>query len=380
MEQTNTNLSVVKLTDEQNNILTSLLESLPKDRQLSWLQLGVTKAKIKSALEAKFLEIQSYLLKYESLKVEELKIAIENYKKGLVQIPEIRKSFTRYLDKIGDELMSVQKEAESWDNLKKAEARFLELRKENEKVETEQSGKITEASKFKAHVVNEYLRISTEYEISLDKKILDEYLLALDKEYLDDGLKNKVIELENTLTNIKKPEPKRFTSILPEGYKLQHTVDELTKIHATIPAPNYDSILTRKISEMKSKFNLYFSDKANKDKAKEFLEKEQKENEDKLKSSTENSQAVNTLISNSGVGVSFSSIPPVKRSKVIDSPDGVDMAWEHTIITAFLSRWKSSRPRVGIKNSKKMTLEQMAKSLQEEDDNIPGLTYSEKEK
>src|SRR5678809_268784 len=87
------------LTPPQMEMLKNLQATLPIDRQLSWLQLGKSKQNVQDAMNKKSLELQAILLDFEKLNAEKLQIQVDLYKKGLGDLPDLRKGFTGYLDK-----------------------------------------------------------------------------------------------------------------------------------------------------------------------------------------------------------------------------------------------------------------------------------------
>lgn len=375
-ETTTTAVATTALTPPQTELLNKLLVEVPKDRQLSWLQLGKSKGNVRTAMENKSLELQALLLGYEKLDVSSLQVQVDLYKKGLGDLPDIRKGFTKYLDAIGSELMEVQRTAESWSMYEDAKGRLLTLKLEKEKKDNEAGGKTREQNNFRTHVTNEYVRIRTDYAVTLDKRIIDEYEKALGEELTEDGLRSRVIMVENMLINMPVPSIVRFSGTLPAGYVLLNTAEELGAIGAQIPVPDYSSILQARITDMRDKFNLYFSDKQNKEAAVAHLKQIQAQKDEAAQKQSETEKGINTLTSKVTGSLSFSSMKPLIKKREIVMKETED-AWAFKVITEFAARFDTCRPRLKIQSWAKLTLAQMVKCLQEEPGEIAGLEYKE---
>lgn len=370
----------IVLSTENAKKLDELKATLPIDKQLSWLQLGNEKAKNKKVLEDKYLELQVLLVKYDSLPIKELQDNIALYKKGLEILKDLRKGFTKYVDKISADQMTIEKNAEVWEVYEKAQKHCLELRLNNEKVQSESNDKIAELSKFKVHVTNEFIRVKTELELMLGTVVNTAYVECLKENLNEAKLKNKIVTLENHIYNIPLVASKKFRDILPKDYVLLNDVKTLEATGKSLTPPDYKSIRDKKVVEMKDKFKLYFSDKANADKAIEYLNNEQTRANEQIMKESETRQAVNVLSGKSSTGtLSSTGIKPVERNYIIvideNNPDFLKK-----VITEFLSRFDSCRQRLKIKFNSKLTVAQMVSALQGEPDRIDGFTYKEVQK
>lgn len=378
MSNNNTDVSKVILSEPQNLQLAKLIEEFPKDRQLSWLSLGSAKQTVKKSLENRFLEIQAYLIKYDTLSIVQLQDEIDKYNKGVKEIVKTRKGYTMYIDKITDDMMTVEKNAATWEVLEKAEKRYMELREEDEKKKVTGDEKSKEAAKFISHVSKEHIRIKTEYELMLNTCISSGYIDTLETDLNEVGLKNRVIIMENTLTNIKTSSPVRFTKTLPEGYKPLNSVEELTALGQKIVPPNYSNILATKILEMKDRFNMYFSDRKNKDKAKEQINKDNETaklaltKEAETKSSVEDLKAIGSV---GGVVMSFENVKPIIRKTVIVIKDTKEFAFK--VASAFIGNFDRCTPNMKIKNWENLKISQMADALSKLPEQLSEFDYEE---
>jgi hypothetical protein len=354
-----------------------LTASVPIPQQVAWLQLSNLKNVRKKELETKELEMQGLILKYETATLADLQTAVDTYEKGLKELPEMRKTFTRYLDKIFDELSAIEKRAKDYDPFAKAKARLMQLRLAAETNVTAVKDKNSEIAAFKTHVQNEYLRILAAYEIALNKTIVDSYTQALNDELTDDGLKQYVAVTEAALRAVTKLNPEKFT-----GYTIV-TKEELQKIHPTIPAPDYAAMLQKYISAARERFNLYFQDKQNKEAAVAYLRDSQSKLEVNIAASAETKAAVNKLV-NTGApattdGITPLGFKPIVRKKVIILKDD-DPEWAAKIMSLFLANRATCTPRLKVTKWSLLSVKQMAAALQEEEEKFDGIEYDEVKK
>lgn len=353
--------------------LLELRGSIDVERQVSWLSLGAAKGKTVKMLTDVYLSAQSLLVDYEKMDVLQLQKAIEDYKATIKRIEEIRKGFTKYMDKIKEEMMQTEKTAAAWNTYEKAAARFLTLREEQETIDTTIKTKADEATEFRLHVNNELIRIKTNYEIDLNKAITDAYTQALNDDLTEDGLKQYVAVTEAAMKEIKRIAPEKFP------YKI-HTKEEVIAIASTIQSPDWNGlILAPAIQRMKDQFNLYYQDRANKEKATDFLKSQMKAEEAKLTKDAETAKSVNVLAAVGQSISSFVSIPEVKgvvRKKVIVVKDD-DPSWAVKVMSEFLKRFEQLRGGLRVTKWSNLTIRQMATALDDAKIVVEGLDYTE---
>lgn len=372
--------------------LIAIVREIPQEKQLSWLQLCRAKDTVKQMLELKAVEIQKHLLKYTEFDILQLQTAIDNYKKGLKELPEIRKSFTKYLDKIADQLMEVEKLATGltlngdgrWvpneqHVLPLAETRFLALRETDEANKSASQKRAQEFVNYKTHVNNEYIRISTAYEIALSKTTADSYIQALKDELTDDGLKQYVTVTEKCLREVQLLQPNKFAFTIID----KTNPDQLQEIiKATPPAPNYSLLLNKAILAMREQFMLYFTDKQNAEKATTFIAQQQKQQESNSLEHAQTSSAVN-MLAGQGTAVAVlggNGVRSIKRKFEIVIKDE-DPEWAARVIAEYLARRNTCQPRLTkITKWGNLSVKQMAAALQEEDEQITGFEYREVKK
>jgi hypothetical protein len=380
-----------ELSPELQKKLDVLIETVPKDRQLSWLQLSNVKLATVKKMEAEELKLQPLLKDYETMDVVALQKAVDAYKAGYKIIPEIRTSFTKHLDRIFLELMIIEKRAGGWRMseagrwekipefvLDKAEARLIELKEEEEEKKDIAANRTKELADFKAFAANGVVKIQTEYEKALNKTIVDGYTGALKQELTEDGLKQFIKVTEAAMRDVKKIAPEKFEFKYWDKTK-KEDMDELMKVNKSISSPDWNSILGKYIEKMKNQFQLYWQDKGTEDAGLDFISSGAEDFEKELERKASERMAVNTLAAKGEALTPTVTNPEVKaltRKYVIVIKD-TDPAWANRIVTLFLAHWGTCAPRLKLKNWGNLSIKQMAASLQEEDEQFAGLTYQE---
>lgn len=381
---------------EIRNQLAAIRQIVPEDRQLSWLQLCVGKATMKEALEKKELELQKLLIGFDNkfqtpeilsdefwmkITVEqkqnivnalvELQNDIAGYKKGLRDMPEIRKAFTRYLDKIYEELMVPEKRAAAWETLNQAEKFYLSVREKKEKHDAQLDLKKTERDNFIAHVKNEYLRLASEYRLALEKQIKDAYVWALnDKNLTEDGLKQYIRVTWDEMKKIQPAAPQKF------NYHY-NTKEEIIAIAETLEKPDYISILNITQKSLLSTFDMYWNDRVKPEQAKEYQEKHFDGIATEVRTDVQRAIGVNNLLSASGATSITPKDSDLKKStsrQIIvvkdDSPE-----WANKIVAAFLKDWPTASQHLRIKKWGNLNVGQMAAALDDAEIKVAGIEY-----
>lgn len=352
--------------------LNQLRTIIPADKQLSWMQLCNAKQTFMSELEKKELALQQLLLNYETFDLLKLQTAIEDYKKQIKEMPEYRKGYTKYLDKIYDELMMPEKRAAAYDGLTKAIARYNQLRVEKQDADKKSEDKRFEQERFKTHVKNEYARLVTEYKMSLQKTITDAYVMALNAEELtEDGIKQFIDVASQCLDDTKVGTPTKFDYTL-------NTKEEIGALYVTVEAPNFNEILQTAKAFIPEKFKLVHNDRANKQAASEFQKKQLEESKTRLEEALKNTTAVNQLTTNASATqiVSNDGIKEIKRKTIIvvddDSPE-----WAAKIVATFSMNWSKASQFVRVKKWGNLSISQMAVALDDAEIRVDGVEYAE---
>ncbi len=357
------------LPPEKLSLLSQLETLMPPDRRLSWLQLGNAKSSVLKKLEAKELELQALLLGWENKPLLELQTALEGFRKGVLEIPEVRKGYTKYLDGIKDEMMVPEKRVAASEAYKQATARYNKLRLDKQAEDAKGQEKLQEAARFKAHVENEYLRIKSQYTIDLMKQIVDAYTMALRDDLEEEGIRKYVEVTQKVLAEVKRVPATKFSYVL-------HTKDEILVLAAKIPAPDYSQVLAQANTELIEKFKMYHHDKANHLAASDFLKQEMAKIEGEIKQEAINAAAVNNLMVNAGT-VTVHDDSGVKTAVKVWKVTGDEFSWEVAlrVVGEFLS--KQTQVKLRVKDYGNLTVRQMAVALVEIGVKVGGVNYEE---
>lgn len=382
----------LQLSAPQVKLLEELKSTIPLDRQLSWLQLSNLKLQTEEKMVATELSLQPLLKDYEKMNVEALEKAVNAYKEGLKALPDIRKGCTRYIDKIADSLMAIEKRAGGetkgedgkWKRindfiLDKASARLIELKEAEEEKLSEGKRRAEELAAFKAHVQNGLVKIRTEYEKALNKAIVDGYAVALGQELTEAGLKQCVKVTETVMREIKRITPEKYEFKYWNKLK-KEDMDELMKINNSIAPPDWNKILQEYLKKMHDQFNLYWQDK-NTTGGVDFISNKADEFENFLEAKAEEQMAVNTLAAKGAATVvtPAANFKPLNRKFVIEVNDE-DPTCAKTILSLFLANWNTCAPRLKVSKWGNLSIKQMAAALQEESEMFDGLKYKEVKK
>ncbi len=357
------------LPPEKQTLLQTLETAMPADRRLSWLQLGNAKAVVLKRLEAKELEIQGILLGWENKPLLELQTALENFKKGVSEIPEVRKGYTKYLDSIKEEMMVPEKRIATSPVFKDATARYNQLRLAQQEQQADEARKTLEAARFKAHVENEYLRIKSQYSIDLMKQIVDAYTMALADNLEEEGIRKMVEVTQQVMAEVKRVPAVKF------DYKL-HTKEEILALAAKIPPPNYDAVLSQANTELIEKFKMYHHDKANHLAASDFLRGEMAKAETEIRQEITNATAVNNLMVQAGA-VTITQDTGVKTAVKVWKPTSEEISREVAlkVMGEFIA--KQTVAKVRVQDWGNLTVRQMVASLCDAGIKVDGVKYEE---
>lgn len=361
-----TAVAPVSITEALNQVSARL----PEDKKLSWLQLCEGKSVILSKLETEELRLQGLVLGFSEKNIVELQTAIDEYKKGLKDLPEIRKGFTRYLDKIYDQMMLPEKRAEKNENYIGAQNRLLELKLAREKEAKAGEAKAAEKERFITHIKNQNVARVAAYTMALQKAITDTYTVALengDQHTVEEYIQSGIAFMSN---EIPIPTPEKFNFTL-------HTREELMSISETIDKPNFAGLLNGAISALKEKFSMYAQDRENKQKAIQFELEQRRLADEKIKEVAATATSVNNLMTGSGTTVTESDgVKSLKRKKSIKIIDN-DFGWCKKIVAAFLTNWDTCCSELRIKKASNLSVGQMAAALDDANIKVDGVEYIE---
>lgn len=354
--------------------LSGVTSRLPLEKQLSWLQLAEAKQINMDLLTKKELEAQAHLLNYENIGLVQLENGISEYKKTVNEIPVIRKGFTKYMDMITTEMMTVEKRAAVWENFTKASELLIQKKLEKEKTDAESNAKLQEAERFKIHIKNQNARRLAQYQLDLAKSVTDSYTMALNDDTLDEAGIKRYLEITSlALQEVKIIAPEKFE------YKL-HTVDELKVIQSGVEAPVWGDQLTKALHEMGERFKMYFHDRANKESAKKHIAEDHNKQEIFIKDSLKATESINNLVFSSISStflVANDGAKQLKRTKSIKVEDGSEV-WCKIIVSSFVANWNVCFPLLRTKKYGNLSVSQMASALDAAQVKVAGVEYEER--
>lgn len=377
--------------------------ALPPEKQLSWLQLGYGKSVILGSLTKRELELQGLLVNYQSdfkpewntdefwatvtseqkQEVINALIGLQNklaeYLKGIKDLPEIRKSFTRYLDRIFDELSVVEKRAETYSVFEDAKKLFILIRGHKESNDNIQTNKITEQDRFITFLRNQYIAIASDYRQQLLNMLDQCYIFCLENEKIvdQDTLKAEVVNVWTQMQAIKPDVLERF------DYKL-HTREEMLALMSSVLPPDYTAILEEAKTQLNTKFQMFWNDRQNKEKAKEFIEKEQAQRNSEIEDTAARQTGVNNLRAYSGgaagnVTVTDADLKASATKRVMVVEDDNPL-WANKVIVAFLANWPVASAFLKIRKWGNLSVSQMAGALDDAKIVVEGVQYQDKTK
>jgi len=359
-------------------------QSIAIDKKVSWLQLCVVKSKTLETLQKEELRLQSLLLNYKTSfpdpinwatdkqKIVEalvgLQTALTNYAAGVRQLPEVRKAFTRYLDKINDQLMEVEKRASTWETFAQAKQFFLDIRAAKEANDSISGTKAQEAENFRAHIKNEYIRLEAEYKVALLSFIKETYAVALEEAKLGNKMDevgvNKIMQSVWESINNEK--------VVPVGEKNKfdfklHTREELLEImkEPALQMPDFRKpALDEAAKQIRTVFSTYMQDIVQPDKAIEFVKAEEVKEVTQIQGDAARATHVNNLLS----GANITSIvdngglkQSVKKTVILIKDE--DPSWALKIASAFVGHWPVASAQLKIRKWGNLSISQMAAAL-----------------
>lgn len=386
-------------------VISSQLEQyravIAPEKQLSWLQLAHAKGTILDALKKKELELQGIMLSYNAqFKPEwnddgfwlnitaeqkqevvnalvELQGKLSEYLKGVKELPEIRKGFTRYLDRIFEELSAVEKRAVEWKGFEDAKQLYILIRDKKEKSDNVVLNKINEHDRFITFLKNEYIRIAADYRERL-LNLLDQcYIFCLENEKITDQatLISEVKTVWEQMQMLKPDDLARF------NYQL-HSRDEMIAMMKEVVPPDYGQILLQSKDAVNTKFQMFWNDRQNAEKAKEFIQKEQNERNAEIESAATRQISVNNLTTAAAtvsIGIDDANLKSsvTKRVMVVEDENPL---WAQKVISSFLSNWPTASAYLRIRKWGNLSTSQMASALDDAGITVEGVSYESKTK
>lgn len=325
-----------------------------KEQASAWIGLATTKNQTVFELQRKELEAQGILITVQGKEVayEAIDVALAKYRKHHTETMDLRKAFTSLVDaNIIQPLMEFEKRIDPKNNQPYQELinRSLTLRKAESDKAALVNAKNSEIAAFKAHIVNEFSRVVTEYRATIRREFTKHYNLML-TDKVEDPMLEKVKEFAR---EIMPPAVAKFNArYLPN--------EELMQIYTDTPKPDYATYYADLMVEMDMLFANYSSDLANAEAAIKHQADAAKLRELEEANEAKEEQALNTLIATSETVIIDE--PKIKKSvqvTVIES-----WAWANSVMATFMINEQKLNKYMGrVKSVAKLSIGQMATYL-----------------
>lgn len=322
-------------------------------QQQGWLRLSQLKTITFGVLEKNELKVQALLLNCEAItELPEIQDKLKQAKDVAAEAKDARLQFTRMID---EKLYSPAMLFEARNNvlILVAIAHELKLRTAAAK-EAEAGNELNkEIDLFKAHVINEYFRIATEYRDTLDRRITFYYTGALQQ-------KMPVAALEKYKQDIRAELPQiELSKFVKFDYKVM-TKDKAMEIFGVIHAYNPEEDLKAAIQKIDTKFAMYAEDLQNAEAAITAAKENQEKESSELKNKLTQEVAVNNLTAQAQLMV-MSNAPKVKKMMKVQEAD--TEAWGLAVMSNFIKNWSDVKEYVKVKQWGNLKVSQMAEAL-----------------
>lgn len=337
--------------------------------QSGWIKLSDIKTALFDDLQRAELMVQNLT---DNIQGKSLVVVQENIKRAKQTLSEAktkRLEFTRMIDeKLINPTMAFEKRM--LENIDKANAVELELRKAAAAEAEKEQLYLNEVAALKAHIVNEWFRIAAQYRYELEKITLESYSNCLKNRVPVDQIEHMTTDMIRILDNWKLPEFQKFErKFVPDG----HAKEVFDSIDKYDPAGD----LKRAKDNVANVWSTYANDLQNADIAIESIEMETDHKLQSLKQDIALETATNTLIAEAETLVIDA--PKVKKEikiVVVESE-----AWAKTIVANFVRLWPYANKYVRVKSWSKLSIGQMAEALSkhinETGNIIPGVEIEE---
>lgn len=358
--------------------LTPAIQTAPlpvtQEQAAAWVGLAKEKNRIAFELNNAELNAQSIILKVQQ-NCEfygPIDAGLAEYRKAHASMVELRKQFTGVIDSaIVQPLMEFEKRVDPKNNgnYNALLNRSLVLRKAEADKAALTNAKNQEIANFKAHIVNEFSRVVTEYRQMIRREFTNHYELCLKDKVADPSLE----KVKALLKQIMPPSVSKFAARYLGS-------EELLAIYNESKKPDYEEYYDDLMKEADELFANYSSDLANAEAAIAHQKQQAalKEQEDVKKAHEE--QALNTLIATSETVVIEE--PKIKRTvqvTIIESE-----AWAKAVMAAFIVNMPHLGKYIRVKKWSNLNVGQMATCLgqyaTETGEKFNGLELTEVEK
>lgn len=323
-------------------------------QQQGWLRLASIKKESFDELTRLELQVQGNLSGIDTCEVladvqEKLKLA----RASVLELKECRLRFTRMLDeKLVLPSMEYEKRSEAL--LTPAIKRELDLRIAASEKANKKAAHDREVALFKAHVINEFYRISAEYRAMLKNEINTAYLGALQTSMPIENVPTYVEEIKAALKSIELPKFIKFSR------KLILDPEALVIFKSVPPYDGQQMDLGSANEELDEKFSMYANDLANASAAIESQTEQHEQYQQEVNDALSVEMATNNLVAAAQPLVLTGSIK-IKRTMVAVTDDSEGNAI--AILAGFIKNWQLVMTFVKVKSLQKLSIGQMAEAI-----------------
>lgn len=338
-------------------------------QQSGWVKLSDIKSALFDELQRAELAVQEYINGIEGNPLDVVQHNLKSAKQTLADAKSKRLEFTRMIDeKLINPTMEFEKRMTA--NIEAGVSIELEMRKKAAEAAQLQQLIANEAGALKAHIVNEWFRIASQYRFELERITLESYQNCLKEKHPTHAIPAMVQNMNTILDGWKLPEFQKFErKFVPDGHA-KEIYDSIEKYN---PA---DDLRTAK-NNVSAVWSTYANDLANADAAIESIDKHKQVAEMAMRMDLELETATNALIAEAETLIVET--PKVKKEMKIVAEESEQ--WAKSIVSNFVRLWPYCNKFVRVKSWQKLTIGQMAEALakhiNETGNIIPGIEMVE---
>ena len=335
--------------------------------QKGWIKLSEIKTDTFNELQKYELTIQGKLAMItEDKNLESVQLKIKEAKALAADAKARRMHLTKLLDeKIVAPSMEFEKRNDTL--IATAVSQELSIRIQVSKELEEKNKKISEESRFKAHIQNEYTRIGVAYRNELALQLNSIYTNALKSKIPVENIPNYISASIPLLTGVPLGKFIKFERVLINDFEAKEIWNSIPQYSA---AADYQWAFDRLKGEL---FEMYSEDLKN---AEAAIEASTQMVEQTVHESNQNAIldiATENLVSQAAP-FELSGGPKIKKTYEIEMEDSEQYAIK--VLTVFLKNWPDASKKLGVKTWTKL-VDPFAKALNKMDKQFPEFKYKE---
>jgi hypothetical protein len=337
--------------------------------QSGWIKLADIKTALFDELQRAELAVQDYINGIEGNPLDVVQHNLKSAKQVMADAKAKRLEFTRMIDdKLITPVMAFEKRMA--EDIEAGAAIELEMRKAAAEVAQSQQLIANEAAALKAHIVNEWFRIASQYRFELENITLESYQNCLKANQPVEFIPGMIADMESILDGWKLPEFQRFERNHVKDGHAKEIFDSIEKYN-----PFLDLQTAKR--NIHAIWSTYANDLANAAAAIESIEKHKQLAEMAMQMDLDLETSTNALIAEAETLIVET--PKVKKEMKVVAEETEQ--WAKSIISNFVRLWPYCNKFVRVKSWQKLTIGQMAdalaKHINETGNVIPGIEMVE---